>query len=228
MAFSVATSINDTFEVPGAGVQAFLFGYPSGGYTGGTLALKLANIMTNIYTDGTKLTPLTASQWAAFDSNGLQVAAKGVAIEVEKLTGPKHPIGFACFEADITGTFIDVDQAHMRDITSATTGEELTVAAGTGQYGYKSTLVGSQKNIRQFGMILRVPSVVVTTGTVVAYDHYVFPKVVCVPELDIKFSKKDPLSAKVKFTALTDSTIVSPDSAQPVLYIHMVANGAAT
>jgi len=228
MAWSATTILNDSLDVHGASMQVYLFPYPAGGYAGANIAAKIAALyVLGGYTDGTKKTPMTGSPWGSPDANGAQLKVKGNAIESDKMTG-KRTIGLGSFEASVDMTFCDIDQAHVRDVCSVTTGEELTIALGVGQYGYKQSLIGSQRNIRTFGMIIRYLSPTVTSGTVVAYDHVLLPKVVIVPDFDLKFSRKDPTTAKIKITAMADGSLLSPDNNMPILMIHDVATGAAT
>jgi hypothetical protein len=221
---------NTNYVGTGVGTYAYLTPYVAP--VGATLTLKEQSFLTQFFTSGTTLAALATgvAPMGVFDQSGYQVKAKGNLIEFTPLVGSKYPVAISDFEFNIEGVLADIDSAHMQNLFGSTAGEIVTVAPGTGQTGQTITAFGNGKAMKQYTLMLRTPSVLVPigTGTVAAYDITIFPRVVVVPELDIKYNKKDPTSAKVQFTALSDLNLLSPDNGTPFAAFKVEQTAAAS
>jgi len=214
--------MNQDFEIPGY-CEVYLAAYPTGGYTGATLDLKIKNAYELFYTDGEARNSIKLTgQWANLDANGMSIKLKAGVVETDPQGGSKHPIAFQNLDADLEGIFYDCDVQHMADILSATSGEIITTASGVGKAGRKTLLVGSQKLLKKYAVMVRTVSLI--EGE---YDHWLFPRVVFSVDTDFKFSKKDPQACKFKITGLYDQTFLSPDNNSAVMAFKDVADTAA-
>lgn len=210
---AIAT-INQNFEIPGY-AQVFLVAYPVSGYTGASQDEKIEAAYELFYTDGTIRKGVTkVSEFANLNENGLGCKFKALTVETNPNGGSKHPIAFQNFEAELEGTFYDVDVNHLKDIFSAGSGAVKTTTAATGTAGRSTLLVGGQKRLTKYAMLVRLQS---GNGVAGEFDHYLFPRIVFDVDSDFKFTKKDALEMKFKATALYDNTFIDPDTQAPVL-----------
>jgi len=203
-------TINSTFEQAGKS-QFYLVAYPTGGYTGANLAAKITNLYTQFYTDGTARYAPTASQYLNALSDGFNFKLKMNTIEVDLNNESKRPSFIQDFSGTVEATFQDVDVNHLKDILSAASGDVISTAAATGIAGRDTLTMGNQILLTKYALMVRTPSgnsITRTGGSGYEFDHFIFPKVVVDMDADFKLSKKEVVSAKVKFTTLYDQTLV--------------------
>ena len=225
---------NNNFNQTAVGIQAYLVPYVTP--AGATLTLRQQSMYTQFFTSGiTKSATVTGfAPLGVFDANGPAFKAKGNLIEWNPLIGSKYPLATSDFEASVEGVIADIDSAHFQTLFGSTTNEVITIAAGVGQTGLTNTFFGNGKVLKQYTLMLRYPSVIVppgqgaSSGTVPGFDDCVFPRVVIVPELDMKFAKKDPTTAKISWQIISDMNFVSPDSGTPFLGWKAEVTTAAT
>jgi len=211
--------LNPNYVQTGIGIQVYLVPYVVP--VGATLILKEQAILAEFFTSGITQAALMAGALplGVFDHNGLALKVKGNTIEFNPMQGSKYPLAVSDYEGTVEGVIADIDSAHFQSLFGSTAGEFSSIAAGAGQTGQTITAFGNGKVLKQYSLMLRYPSVIVPvgSGTVTAFDCLVFPKVVIVPELDMKFAKKDPTTAKIQWTLVSDLNMLSPDNATPFL-----------
>ena len=221
---------NPTFVESPIGIQAFLCPYVAP--VGANLLAKMQSYLANYYTSGVTQSGLLvgAAPCGVFDESGFQQKTKADLLEVSPLIGGKYPLAMVSTETTIEGVFLDVDNAHWQTFFGTTAGETANVAPGAGQLGQTLTAVGNGKVLKLYTLMLRWPSVLIPvgTGTVTAWDGRVFPKVVIVPDLDIKYARKDPTKVKVSWTAIPDMNLLSPDNGTPFTMFDIDCTAAAT
>ena len=218
-------SINQSCKITGTSMQLYL--YPYVAPTGTTLTAQLASLYSNIYTSGKTGTP-TIPQWALLDSTGCNFKYKSDMISVDTNFLGKVPAGFGPPEITMEGVCVDINADHLKDILGATTNELVTETATSTLYGSLAVAMGSQRRVAYYGAIVRWLSPTVVTGTDVAWDHLVIPRLVINPELDLKFNRKDPTVAKFNFMIIPDATILSADSGGAVSAIYDTATTPST
>jgi hypothetical protein len=203
-------TINANYEQAGKS-QFYLAAYPSGGYTGANLAAKITNAYTKFYTDGSqRYTPLTSQYFNAL-ADGFSIKMKMNTVEVDLNNESKRPSFIQDFSGTLEASFQDVDVDHLKDLFSAASGDVISTAAASGIAGRDTLTVGNQTLLTKYCLMVRTPSgnaIARTGGSGYEFDHFLFPKVVCDFDADFKFSKKETVSGKVKFTLLYDQTIV--------------------
>lgn len=206
---AIAT-INSSFEQAGKS-QFYLAAYPVGGYTGANLAAKVTNAYTKFYTDGSaRYTPLTAQYFNAL-ADGFALKMKMNTVEVDLNNESKRPSFIQDFSGTLEASFQDVDVDHLKDLFSAGSGDVISTAAATGIAGRDTLAIGNQVLLTKYALMIRTPSgnaLARTGGSGYEFDHFLFPKVVCDFDADFKFSKKETVSGKVKFTLLYDQSLV--------------------
>jgi len=202
------TTINAGFEKTGKG-NLYLAAAPTtdpGGST--TILATITGYYAKFYADGTTRKTLTGGvlPWANLDSSGLNVKIKQNTVEVDPNNGSKHPIGIIDTEMSGEITFLDCDPAHLADAFSCTAAELQAFAAASGKAGRKTVLLGGQSILLKYTALYRMPSLI--TGE---YDHWLFPRIVISPDIDLKLSKKDAISCKLRFTAQPDIYALNAD-----------------
>ena len=193
------TSVNGSLERTGKG-QLYLVSAPVAD-PGASIALRITGYFNLFYAAGTMKGTPTVSPWCNMDASGLSIKAKQNTVEYDPNDGSKHPVGI--IDCDMSGefTFADVDPAHLADAFSCTTEEIITIAASTGKGARSQALLGGQSVFNKLTAMYRMPSGLGIAGE---YDHFLFPRVIISPDADLKLSKKDMVTVKLKFTALND------------------------
>jgi hypothetical protein len=160
-------------------------------------------------------------EYANLTAEGFSIKSKQNVVEVDPNNGSKHPIGITDTEIDLEFEFLDVDPAHVADMFSLTAAELVAVAAASGKAGRKFALVGGQSILNQVVACYQLPSLIAGQ-----FDNYLFPRVVLYGDADIKLSKGNAISMKVKGKAIPDTYLVNADGFGECMVVD-VADAAA-
>ena len=160
--------------------------------------------------------------WGNIDANGLSCKVKQNGVEYDANNAPKVPIGVADTAVTAEITFADVDPNHLADVLSATLNQKVTIAPSTGKAGRMSVSIGGSNVLLNYTAMYRMPSVLFPGE----FDHFLYLRPVIVVDTDLKLSKKDTVTCKIKITCLPDKWLINPDTGTPELAVAEIANAA--
>lgn len=160
--------------------------------------------------------------WGNIDANGLSCKVKQNAVEYDANNAPKVPVGIQDTSITAEITFADVDPLHLADVLSATLNQKVTIAPSTGKAGRMSVSIGGSNVLTNYTAMYRMPSVLFPGE----FDHWLYLRPVIVVDTDLKLSKKETVTCKVKLTCLPDKWLINPDTGTPELAVAEFANAA--
>ena len=160
--------------------------------------------------------------WGNLDANGLSVKIKQNPVEFDANNAPKVPIGIQDTSVTAEITFADVDPNHLADVLSATLNQKVTIAPSVGKAGRMSVSIGGSNILNNYTGMYRMASVLYPGE----FDHYLFLRPVIIVDTDLKLSKKDTVTCKIKLTCQPDKWIYNLDSGTPELAVAEIANAA--
>ena len=160
--------------------------------------------------------------WGNIDANGLACKIKQNPVEYDANNAPKVPVGIADTAISAEITFADVDPNHLADVLSATLNQKVTIAPSIGKAGRMSVSIGGSNVLINYTAMYRSPSVLFPGE----FDHYLYLRPVIVVDTDLKLSKKDTVTCKIKLTCLPDKWLINPDTGTPELAVAEIANAA--
>jgi hypothetical protein len=205
--------------------QVYLVTYPTGGYTGGSDALKLTALKALFFsdsaTDACRL--VTPSAYSDMDASGVQIKLKQGSVEFDSNLAGKYKLSSGPTEGSVTFQFKDLDSLHMIDAFSALTGDIFTTAAGASIAGRKTVRLGSQTNPLFVAAMIRYTSELnVVGGTAPEYNYILCPYCSMSPDLDIKIDKKSAATAKIQLELICDYSLQGTAPIPPIAYISEV------
>lgn len=160
--------------------------------------------------------------WGNIDANGISVKIKQNTVDYDANNAPKVPVGIQDTGVTAEITFADVDPAHLADALSATLNQKVTIAPSTAKAGRMSVSIGGSNVLNNYTAMYRMPSVLFPGE----FDHFLFLRPVIVVDTDLKLSKKETVTCKLKLTCLPDKWVNNLDTGTPELAVAETANAA--
>lgn len=212
----VVGSYNQAKVVKGPG-QVYLVAYPSGGYTGGTDALKVTNVKSQFFTDSATDADrvLIPTAYSEIDANGINPKLKQAKIEFGSQYG-KYKVANGPSEFTCTWSYKDIDANKIIDAFSAVAGDTFTTTAAAGVAGRKSVLLGRQSVPLFCAALIHYPSQTTSAGSVVEWQNIYVPYCTITPEWDIKIASNGVATVKMELVAIPDMSLQGTQAYPPI------------
>jgi hypothetical protein len=220
---AVLSSLNQSKKIAGV-AQVYLVARPTGGYTGGTDALRVTNLKSQFFTDAATdaCRVLIPSIQFDLDASGVEIKLKQNSIEFDPNAGSKYKAMNAPSEATVSWTFKDMDAGKIMDAFSCVAGDQFTTAAATGVAGRKTVMIGRQGSPLEVAILVRYPAGTVSAGGVAEFQNIYIPYATMTPDWDIKLDKKNLAVCKLSATAICDMSLIGSAAMPPVALIDDV------
>jgi hypothetical protein len=217
--------LNQSKKIFGPG-QVYLVARPAGGYTGGTDALRIADVKSLFYSDSATdaCRTLIPSPYSDITATGIDVKLKQNPIEFDPNMGGKYKAGNGPSEVTVTWTYKDMDANKIMDAFSAVTGDTLTTVAATGVAGRKSVLIGRQGAPLEVAICVRFPVNTVSAGGVQEFQNIFVPYATITPEWELKVDKKELVTCKLTATGICDMSLIGTAAMPPICLTDDVTN----
>jgi len=217
----MAAKQNITREQSGVG-QLYIIDYPSGGFTGASYTDIRDAIVSNFLAADTGKLKTGLVPYAVLDASGLETKTTEELLKFDPLIGPERVIGTISYGIEAEFTFIDNDIDHFKDAFSSTPSQSKVVEASAGKIGYTVAAFGGTTKKKAFTLAYLTSSDV--TGT---FEALIIPRVKFSVDTDLKFSKKNPQTMKLKVTGEPVLNFINPDTNLPEQFIKFQVNSAA-
>jgi len=214
---AVLGTLNQSKRISGPG-QVYLVAYPTGGYTGGTDALKVTALKALFFSDSATdaCRVLIPSIYSDIDASGIEVKLKQGSVEFDPNAGSKYKTSNAPSEVTVTWAYKDLDANKIIDAFSAVAGDTFTTAAAAGVAGRKTVILGRQSAPLYCAILIRYPSEIVSAGGVAEFRNIYIPYATVTPDWTIKIDKKSVSVCKVAATGICDWSLVGTAAMPPV------------
>lgn len=181
--------------------------------------------MQRFYADPTTcktLNPLL-SPWGMLTAAGFKPKFKQEEVPIDPADGPKYTAFVQSLLTEAEFTFLDVNADHLADALSCASSQLISIAAATGKAGRSRLGVGSERALRLYAAMYRMPSVKFPGE----FDHLVIPRVTVALDTDLEFAKGKAVDCKIKLSAQAEPSLISPDNGEYMtcMFDYAVAAG---
>lgn len=218
--------INTNIQRVGTG-NLYLAAAPTSDPGSGTLATSVDGYYALFYGSAGKAAKKTLDTgivaWSNITANGMNLKVKPAFVEFDPNNAPKSKVLAGIDEATVEWEFYDVNPDHLKDVFGLAAGDLIAVTAASGVAGRKIAAVGANANMANLVAMYRMPSALISGE----YDHFMFPLVNLMPEIDVKLSKKDAVTVKVS-ASLRPSPYAKNAADNGVFCVFDAADAAAT
>ena len=217
---AVVGTLNQSKKIAGP-AMVYVVARPSGGYTGGTDALKVTNLKSQFFSDSATdaCRVLTPSIYCDIEASGIEIKLKQNPIDYDPNSGSKYKAMNGPSECTVSWQFKDLDANKLIDAFSCLAGDTFTTAAATGVAGRKTVMLGRQGAPLEVAILVRYPSVITSVGSVAEFQNIYIPYAMMNPEWDIKLDKKSLATVKCVATAVCDMSLIGSQSMPPVALV---------
>ena len=214
---AVLGTLNQSKKIVGP-AQVYLAQYPSGGYVGGTDALRITNLKALFFSDSATdaCRVLIPSIYSDISANGIEVKLKQTDITYDPNIGSKYNLSNGPSECTVSWEYKDVDSNKIIDAFSALAGDTVTTVAAAGVAGRKSVLIGRQSAPLVVAMLIRYPSEIVSAGGVAEFRNIYIPMANLSPDWTLKIDKKSATVVKLVATAICDMSLIGSQAMPPI------------